>query len=182
MGGWIIDQVFSRELIEAVIKLELWEHEQTLSDSVLFHLLSLTELPTSYVGRHHGGSWHVSPLLLSKQRQVVCDEAVQWERVDGNFGLRKHVEHIELIGHGALLTNGKHLEPAQALSLLDDCDEVVPFFAGQRFFNIDLKALEVGLMLGLALLLLHLVFDGGALWLMLSDEFSLGSGLEPLPQ
>ena len=111
LGGWIIDQVFSRELIEAVIKLELWEHEQTLSDSVLFHLLSLTELPTSYVGRHHGGSWHVSPLLLSKQRQVVCDEAVQWERVDGNFGLRKHVEHIELIGHGALLTNGKHLEP-----------------------------------------------------------------------
>ena len=68
------------------------------------------------------------------------------------------------------------------MSLFNDSDKVVPFFAGQRFFNIDLKALEVGLMLGLALLLLHLVFDGGALWLMLSDEFSLGSGLEPLPQ
>ena len=113
---------------------------------------------------------------------MVCDEAIQRERIDGDLGLRKHVEHVKLIGHGALLTNRKHLEPTQTLSLFNDGDKVVPFFAGQRFFNIDLKALEVGLMLSLALLLLRLVFDGGALWLMLSDEISLGCGLEPLPQ
>ena len=113
---------------------------------------------------------------------MVCDEAIQWERIDGDLGLRKHVEHVKLIGHGALLTNGKHLEPTQTLSLFNDGDKVVPFFAGQRLFNIDLKALEVGLMLGLTLLLLRLVFDRGALRLMLSDEIRLGSGFEPLPQ
>ena len=113
---------------------------------------------------------------------MVCDEAIQWERIDGDLGLRKHVEHVKLIGHGALLTNGKHLEPTQTLSLFNDSDKVVPFFAGQRIFNVDLKALEVGLMFCLTLLLLSLVFDRGALWLVLSNEISLGGGLKPLPQ
>ena len=68
------------------------------------------------------------------------------------------------------------------MSLFYDGDEVVPFFAGQRILNIDLKTLEVGLVFGLTLLLFGLVSGCGALWLMLSDEICLGSGLEPLSQ
>lgn len=76
------------------------------------------------------------------------------------------------------------MEPAQALSLYEDVDEIVPFWVGQRLTYVNVEALEGGLVIeGLLLLFRRLLVP--ALFLVfetLLDRVQLRCCLDSLAQ
>ena len=56
------------------------------------------------------------------------------------------MKHVELIRLRTFLTNGEHLEPAQALSLIHNLKEIVPFIIGKWLTYINFQALQFRLL------------------------------------
>mmetsp|Transcript_15670 Transcript_15670/g.24022 ORF Transcript_15670/g.24022 Transcript_15670/m.24022 type:complete len:212 (+) Transcript_15670:626-1261(+) len=80
---------------------------------------------------------------------------------------------VELQRGARLLANGKHLEPSHALDLTDNQAEVGPVNSRERRLEVDLKALELGLLL---IVLHHLLLLESA------QPVGLGSSRDSLPQ
>ena len=86
--------------------------------------------------------------MLPQQRELSCDECIDRKPLDGDLYLWQDVKHVELVGHGALLTHREHLEPSQSLRLIDHCDVVVPLNSAQGLTDVHLETHEVWLWLG----------------------------------
>jgi len=130
-----------------VIELEFGDHKQTLLDGKFLLFLPHRKRTTSNRASHHGSLTTLASLLLPQQAQLVRDERVKWDGLDGDFRLWQDMEHVELIRHRALLADRENLEPAETLCLLKHVYEIIPLFTGQRIRDINLKALQVGLVL-----------------------------------
>ena len=125
LRSWVICQILRRQLVQAVIELELRDHEQTLLNGELFHLFPLGELATSDCGRHHSVA-STALLFFAEQGKLISYERVEREGLNWDLGLWQHVKHVELIRHRALLSNWQNLEPSKALSFLKHFNQIVP--------------------------------------------------------
>ena len=105
----LVLEVIGIKLVEGMIELELFYHEEILRDRCFFHFRS--HAPTHFFGNRGHSLGHLTSFRLSLGRVIASYELINGKGCEGNFGLREDMKHIELQGIGALLSNWEHLEP-----------------------------------------------------------------------